>query len=315
MADTSFPLLLDCDPGVDDALAILWLLAHPERFDLRAITCVAGNVGLDRTCANACRVLDLAGRQDIQVFAGAHRPIMAGRGKTSAMHGGDGLGDIGLPAPSRPAEGLHGAQAIIEEARAQGGRLHVCATGPLTNLALALLLEPALPDMIEQITLMGGGAFVPGNTTPVAEFNFHVDPHAAAIVFDSGIPITMAGLDVTRQALLSEAARARIEALGDPIGAPCAALLRSYGAKDPCLHDPVVVAWLLRPELFERVPAHVSIDTAGGDTAGQVIASVVERHLRGRPANVSVLTGMDVVGFEALFVASMETLHESLGSR
>lgn len=308
----TIPLLLDCDPGVDDALAILWLLAHPDRFDLRRITCVAGNVGLDRTCPNAQRVLDLGGRADIPVHAGAHRPLMKTVGKTSAVHGGDGLGDTGLPTPSRAPASPHAAQAIIDEAQAQGGRLHILATGPLTNLALALMLEPELPRLVSHITLMGGAAFGPGNTTPTAEFNFHVDPHAAAIVFDSGIPITMAGLDVTRQAVLSGAALNTLEALGAPLGGPCAALLRSYGAKDPCLHDPVVVAWLLAPEMFSSVEAHVTIRCEDGDTAGQSVAAVRERHLRGRATNARILTEMDTPAFEGLFLGSMQDLHRRL---
>jgi len=300
------PVLLDCDPGVDDALALLWLAAHPEAFDLRAVTVAAGNVGLDLTTANARRMLDLVGLDDIPVHAGAHRPVMAAAGPVSSVHGGDGLGDIGLPPPSRgPAPG-HAAQAIIVAAQAGGGRLHLLATGPLTNLALALLLAPDLPGMIAGITLMGGAAFGPGNRTPLAEFNFHVDPHAAAIVFESGIPITMAGLDVTRQAVLSPAALERLRAMGAPIGTAAAALLGGY--RDPCLHDPVVVAWHLAPDLFTTVAAHVWINCQPGDTAGQSVAAVSDRHLRGRSPNATLLTGLDQPGFEALFLASMARL-------
>lgn len=300
------PVLLDCDPGVDDALAILWLLAHPDRFDLLAITCAAGNVGLEHTCPNARRILDLAGRDDIPVHAGAHRPLMKAQGRTSSVHGGDGLGDIGLPPASRGPAPQKAALAIIDQAKALGGGLHLLATGPLTNVALALLLEPELPEMISEITLMGGAAQVPGNTTPLAEFNFHVDPHAASIVFESGIPITMAGLDVTRQAVLSRRTISALEALGAPIGQTTVALLKGY--TDPCLHDPTVVAWLLRPDLFETVEAHVSIDTREGDTAGQCITAVREKHLRGRAPNVRVITAVNQPAFEALFLSSITAL-------
>lgn len=300
------PILLDCDPGVDDALAILWFAAHPERFDLRAITVAAGNVGLDCTAPNARRVLDLVQRHDVPVHAGAFRPIIKTRGKTSVMHGGDGLGDIGLAPASRPPEPGHAAQAIIDMARACDGRLHLVATGPLTNLALALLLEPELPSLVDGITLMGGAAFGPGNTTPAAEFNFHVDPEAARIVFESGISIVMAGLDVTRQAVLSPSAMDRLTGPEAPLQGICGKLLAGY--HDPCLHDPAVVAWLLAPSLFECVAAHVAITCTPGDTAGQSVAAVSERHLAGRSPNATVLTGLDQPRFEEMFVASMQRL-------
>ncbi|NDW02002.1 nucleoside hydrolase [Salipiger sp. PrR002] len=304
------PILLDCDPGVDDALAILWIAAHPERFDLRAVTVVAGNVGLECTAPNARRMLDVAGLGAVPVYAGAHRPIMRARGKTSKMHGGDGLGDVGLPPATRAPEPLHGAQAIVETARACDGRLHLLATGPLTNLALALLLAPDLPELIDGITLMGGAAFGPGNTTPAAEFNFHVDPEAARIVFESGIPIVMAGLDVTRQAVLSPQAMARLSGPDAPLQGLCGSLLAGY--HDPCLHDPAVVAYLLEPALFESVAGHVAIVTTPGDTAGQSVAAISERHLAGRAPNAQILTGLDQPRFEALFLNSMVTLGTSL---
>ena len=304
---TALPCLLDCDPGADDALAILWMLAHPERFAPQAITTVAGNMGLERTAANARRLLDLCelGAR-IPVHAGAHRPLMRATGKRSAMHGEDGLGDIGLPAPAGPPAKAHAVDAIRQAVRQNAGPLHLIATGPLTNLALALLMEPDLAQGISAITLMGGAAFCPGNTTPLAEFNFHVDPHAAQIVFDSGIAITMAGLDVTRDAVLTEAEVAHVAALDAAPAQAAAALLRSYGAKDPHLHDPVVIAWLLMPEIFAGGPAHVSIDTRDGPGAGQSITAASPRHLAGRSPNAHVLTQMNRARFAEGFIAAME---------
>lgn len=309
MADPR-PILLDCDPGVDDALAILWLAAHPELFDLRAVTVAAGNVGLELTVANAQRVLDLAGLGDIPVHAGAFRPIGAPRGKISMVHGKDGLGDIGLPPATRPPAAGHGAQAIIDTAHSAGGRLHLVATGPLTNIALALLLDPELPSLIDGLTLMGGAAFVPGNTTPAAEFNFHVDPQAARIVFESGIDITMAGLDVTRQAVISPQVMAQLSGHDAPMRGLCGKLLKGY--RDPCLHDPVVVAWLMAPQLFESVPAHVAITCVPGEIAGQSVAATTERHLAGRSPNATILTRLDQRKFEAMFLSSMQALERRL---
>lgn len=288
-------IIYDGDPGADDALAILLALGHPD-IELTAITCVAGNVGLDNTSANALRLLELAKRTDIPVYVGSHRPLMVNRGRTSSVHGGDGLADSPLPAPTTPFAKGHAANEIIRRARAEG-QLHIAAAGPLTNLALALVLDPELPKFIKHITLMGGAAFVPGNTTPLAEFNFHVDPHAAAIVFDSGIPITMLGLDVTRQAILPGATVDDIEAHGTTVAIEAARILRSYRSHDPCLHDPAAIAWIIAPERFKSVAAHVSIDVNPGPTAGQVVAAVSERHLAGRKPNCTVVTGLDVEWF------------------
>lgn len=213
---TALRCLYDCDPGADDALAMLLALGRPDALDMIAVTCVAGNVGLEPVVNNARRILELAGRQDIPAYSGAARPIMASRGRLSVMHGADGLAGSTLPPPTMPLSAGHAATEISRIARAEG-RLHICATGPLTNLALALLLDPELPGFISALTIMGGAAFCPGNTTPLAEFNFAVDPHAAAIVFDSGVPITMLGLDVTRQATVTEDMICQVQAIDTPV--------------------------------------------------------------------------------------------------
>lgn len=296
---TALRFLYDCDPGADDALAMLLALGRTDALDMIALTCVAGNVGLQSVVDNARRILELAGRQDIPVYAGAARPIMASRGRVSIMHGSDGLAGSTLPAPTMPLADGHAAQAISKIARAEG-KLHLCATGPLTNLALALLLDPDLPDFIEAVTLMGGAAFCPGNTTPLAEFNFAVDPHAAAIVFDSDIPITMLGLDVTRQAVVTEDMIEQALAIGTPVAKQFAHLLIYYGSKDPCLHDPAAIAWMLAPDMFTSVKGHVSICTDGGLANGQVIAAVSERHLQGRAPNCTIVTDVNAEAFRRL---------------
>lgn len=301
---TALRFLYDCDPGADDALAMLLALGRPDLLDMIAVTCVAGNVGLEPVVNNARRILELAGRQDIPVYSGAARPIMATRGRVSIMHGSDGLAGSTLPAPKMPVAPGHAANEISRIARTEG-KLHICATGPLTNLALALLLDPELADFVSAITIMGGAAFCPGNTTPLAEFNFAVDPHAAAIVFDSGIPITMLGLDVTRQAVVTEGMIREAQVIDTPVAQEFAHLLINYGSKDPCLHDPAAIAWMLAPDMFRSVAGHVSICTDSGPAAGQVVAAVSERHLAGRAPNCTIVTGVDAEAFERLFLNAL----------
>lgn len=296
--------LYDCDPGADDALAMLLALGRTDALDMVAVSCVAGNVGLEPVVNNARRILELCGRQDIAVYSGAARPIMASRGRVSIMHGSDGLAGSTLPAASMALREGHAANAISRIAR-QEGQLHICATGPLTNLAMALLLDPDLPNFVSAVTIMGGAAFCPGNTTPLAEFNFAVDPHAAAIVFDSGIPIAMLGLDVTRQATVTEDMIRQMQAIDTPVAREAAHLLIHYGSKDPCLHDPAAIAYMLEPEIFKTVDAHVSIYTDSGAAAGQVVAAVSERHLAGRVPNCTVVTGVDAEAFRTLFVDAL----------
>lgn len=170
---------------------------------------------------------------------------------------------------------------------------------------MALLLDPDLPNFVSAVTIMGGAAFCPGNTTPLAEFNFAVDPHAAAIVFDSGIPITMLGLDVTRQATVTEDMIRQMQAIDTPVAREAAHLLIHYGSKDPCLHDPAAIAYMLEPEIFKTLDAHVSIYTDSGAAAGQVVAAVSERHLAGRVPNCTVVTGVDAEAFRTLFVDAL----------
>ncbi|OBZ95552.1 hypothetical protein ADU59_09105 [Pararhizobium polonicum] len=301
---TALRFVYDCDPGADDALAMLFALGRRDALDMIGITCVAGNVGLEPVLNNARRILELASRQDIPVYAGAARPFMAPSGKVSIMHGSDGLAGSALPAPTMALSDGHAATELSRIARAEG-QLHICATGPLTNIALALLLDPELPKFVSTITLMGGAAFCPGNTTPLAEFNFAVDPHAAAIVFDSGIPITMLGLDVTRQAVVTDEMIHEAQKIGTPVALEAAYLLINYGAKDPCLHDPSAIAWMLEPKIFTTVAGHVSICTDNGAAAGQVVAAVSERHLAGRAPNCTIVTGVDSTAFLELFLNAL----------
>jgi len=307
-------MLLDCDPGVDDAIAILMALGLPDAIDLRAITCVAGNVPLSSTARNARQILDLAGRADIPVHAGCMRPIMSPTGRTSTAHGTDGLGGVQLPDPAQPLQSEHAADTIRRIARDTPGGITLCAIGPLTNVALALLRDPDVADHVNRIVVMGGACFCPGNTTPLAEFNFHADPHAAQIVFDAGIPIVLFGLDVTRKALLSDGYSTALATSPDPRRAAIGRMLGAYESRDPCLHDPCVIAWLADPGLFDLIEAHVEITLADGVASGQSVTRVGDRHLDGRRPNCRVAVDVDSAALERMLSACIAALDPPAGT-
>jgi purine nucleosidase len=293
-------IILDCDPGVDDALAMLLAFAAPEAVKVEAITTVIGNVMLPQTTANALRILDLAGRTEIPVYAGCPRPIMAPIERKKSVHGGDGLGDIGLPAPRGRASSEHAVDAIIRLVRENPGEITLCPIGPMTNIAVALLKAPDIAPLIPEIVFMGGAAFRPGNSTPTAEFNFMIDPHAAQVMLTAGVTLTMFGLDVTAQALITSDWMAEAEAAGGPITRTAIAMLRAYGHGDPCLHDPCVIAHLIDPGLFQGIDAWVEVETTAPLTRGQSITAVAERHRAGRAPNARVITGLDAPRLFAL---------------
>jgi purine nucleosidase len=286
-------IVIDCDPGVDDAVAILLAFAAPEAVEVAAITTVIGNVSLVQTTANALRVRDLAGRADIPVHAGCARPIMAPVERKLSVHGGDGLGDIGLPQPASAVAAGHAVDVLIDRIRAEPGGITLCPIGPMTNIAMALIKAPDIAPLIREIVFMGGAAFRPGNSTPTAEFNFMIDPHAAQIMLTAGVPLTMFGLDVTSQATITPAWMDRVDAKAGPIARAAIAMMRSYGFGDPCLHDPCVVAHLIDPSLFEGVDAWVEVECAAPLARGQSIAAVGERHRGGRAPNCRVITALD----------------------
>jgi pyrimidine-specific ribonucleoside hydrolase len=286
------PIILDCDPGHDDALAIVLALARPE-LRLLAITTVAGNAGLDRTTRNALRVLTLLGRTDVPVAAGAERPIVREPWVPVAFHGDSGLDGADLPEPAVGATALGALELASGLLRAADEPITLVATGPLTNIALLLRATPGLRDRIAAISVMGG-SLGEGNTTASAEFNIWADPEAAAIVFEAGIPIRMAGLDVTHQALVLPADIARLEGLGTRAGRVFADLMRffaihhrdRYGWDGPPIHDAVAVAWLAEPELVRSSELRIDIETAGVHTRGRTVAD--REGLTGRPPNVTV---------------------------
>jgi len=298
----STPILLDCDPGHDDAIALLLALASPE-LELLGVTTVAGNQTVEKTTANAIRVLELVG-SDVPVAAGAGRPLVREPYVAAYVHGETGLDGPDLPPARREPVDQHAVDFLAE--RIDGATL--VATGPLTNVALLLAREEASP---ERIVLMGG-AIAEGNVTPAAEFNIWADPEAAARVFSSGLDVTMVGLDVTHQALLTDEHAAGLRENGR-VGSVVADLLDFYGTfhkqvydfEGSPIHDAVAVAQVIRPDLLELRPLNVEIDRASELCRGRTVVDVWKR--TGREANARVAVGIDAPGF-------IELLLERLGS-
>ena len=299
-------IIIDTDPGQDDAVAVLLALGSPE-LEVMAVTAVAGNVPLVLTQLNARKICELAGRSDIPVFAGAARPLLRPLVTAEHVHGRSGLDGPELPDPKMPLQGVHAVDFLVEILmREPPGTITLCVLGPLTNIALALIREPRIAARIDEIVLMGGGFFEGGNVTPAAEFNIHVDPHAAAVVFDSGVPITMMPLDVTHRALTTRERVERFRALGTPAGIATAELLdfferydeEKYGTDGGPLHDPCVIAWLLEPGMFKGRKVNVSIETGSELTMGMTVIdwwSVTDR-----PKNAHVVRDIDADRFFAL---------------
>jgi purine nucleosidase len=260
-------IIIDTDPGQDDAVAILLALASPERFSLPGMTAVAGNVPVTQTAANVIRICDLAGETRMPVFAGAEGPIVFALETAEFVCGPDGLAGADLPPPSREPNAGHAVSFIIDTLRrSDEASVTLCPLGPLTNIALALRMAPDIKSRIKRIVLMGGAMNL-GNITPAAEFNFHVDPHAAAIVLESGLPIVMMGLNVTLKAIASHDQVARIGALGTKTGKAIHGMLTrprpgSLGSNGHPMHDACVIAYLIWPDLFRGRDCFVSIDTS-----------------------------------------------------
>ncbi len=307
-------IIIDTDPGQDDAVAILLALASPE-IDLLGITCVAGNVPLALTRDNARKVCELAGRPDVKVFAGCDRPLERALVTAEHVHGKTGLDGADLPAPKMPLQGAHAADFLIETLRREPpGSVTLVAIGPLTNLATALRRAPDIAARIGRIVLMGGAYFEVGNITPAAEFNIYVDPEAAAIVFGAGVPLVVAPLDVTHKALVTAPRLAAFRALGTEVGATVAAWTdfferfdkEKYASPGAPLHDPCTIAWLLHPDLFTGREINVEIETAGTHTTGMTVADWWR--VTGRPANALFLGDVDADGFFSLLTERLSRL-------
>jgi len=295
------PIILDVDPGHDDAVALLMAAASPA-IDLLAVTCVAGNASLAHTQRNARTVLTVAGVTDVPVAAGLDRPLLRPLVTAAHVHGETGLDGPELPAPTVELDPRHAVDLIVEAAAAAPRPITLVPTGPLSNIAMALRRVPRLAEQVERIVLMGG-AVGEGNITPSAEFNIYVDPEAAHIVFASGIPITMIGLDVTHQALVGRADVAAIRAMGTPVALMAAGLFDyyarfhqdRYGWDGAPLHDPCCVAALIRPGLITTRPMDVQIETTSPLTLGRTVCD--RWNVTGRTPNADVGVAIDRQGF------------------
>jgi purine nucleosidase len=287
-------IIIDTDPGIDDAVALLLAMASPE-LTIDGIVAVAGNLPLAVTERNARAICEFAGRGNIPVYAGCSRPITRAPVTAEHFHGDSGLGVLVLPEPVVPPQARHGVDFTIDLLHGAAPKsITWCALGPLTNVALALVKAPDIAGAVAELVLMGGASRALGNTTPAAEFNIHVDPHAAAIVLDSGLPVTMIPLDVTHQVRSTAARVERIRALGTPAAVAVAQLLTPVGSEAAALHDPCVIAYLLGPELFGGAEVNVAVECESPLTMGMTV--VDWRGISGRPANATVLHTVDADG-------------------
>jgi pyrimidine-specific ribonucleoside hydrolase len=305
----SIPLILDCDPGHDDAIALLLALASPE-LNLLGVTTVHGNQTVEKTTANALRVLALAGRSDIPVAAGAARPLERDLAVADHVHGKSGLDGPLLPPPDRAANAESALEFMVRTIAASPTPVTLVPTGPLTNIAR--LLERTGGAHVERIVLMGG-AIAEGNMTPAAEFNIWADPEAAQAVFHSGIDVTMIGLDVTHRAVTTPAFQERLRAIGE-IGVFVAELVdffaryhqATYGWDGAPIHDAVVVAHVIRPDLVTTVDRNVEVELESELCRGR---TVVDRWNRtDRPVNARVGIDLDAGAFFDLLVERLDRL-------
>lgn len=314
MTDQPCPILIDCDPGVDDSIAILLALASPE-LEVRAISTVCGNVPVATSTGNALKVLELAGRRDIDVHRGCETALLTPplHGK---FHGANGLGGLVLPEPSSSTRPAHAVERMAQElrhARDAGTRLTICTLGPMTNLAMLLRLHPELVGQIERVVAMGGAFRAPGNRALTAEFNMLADPHAAQIVFSAGLSTVVLPLDATHQ-VLTTPERVRTMSgegrVGRAVGQMLAAWdrddVRRYGARGGPLHDPLVIAWLIAPQLFETQSAHVFVECGSTLCRGQTVADWYEQS--GENADARIVTHVDAHGVFALLAERLRRL-------
>jgi inosine-uridine nucleoside N-ribohydrolase len=320
--------IIDTDPGVDDAFALLLALRSPE-VQVEAITAVAGNVPLSLTLPNALRLVEIAGRSDVPVAGGASSPLVRKLVDASYAHGNNGLAGVSFPAPRIEPVKDRAADLICRMVRANAGAISIIGIGPLTNIALALREDPEIASMIHSIVLMGG-SLSGGNVTPAAEFNFYVDPEAASIVFGSGIPIRMVGLDVTRQVELTQRHIEKLQAASGPVSEAAVRIGNSAlqmqraasSAGRMHLHDPLAVSCLIDPDIVTFEDYHVAIETSGTITAGESVGwkhspvsysaplqTADSTPVRPFVVNASVATGVDSEKFFELLISRLTQEH------
>ena len=297
-------IIIDTDPGQDDAVAILLALASPEDVTVLGITAVAGNVPLDLTQKNARIICELAQKTDVPVFAGAKRPLERPLVTAEHVHGKTGLDGPQLPDPTMTLQDQHAVDFIIQTLRAEpSGTITLCPLGPLTNIAAAFNQAPDIIERVQEVVLMGGAYFEVGNITPTAEFNIYVDPEAAEIVLKSGADITMMPLDVTHKALVTKNRNDRFRALETPVGVAVAEMTdfferfdrEKYGSDGAPLHDPTVIAYLINPKLFTGRYVNVEVETKSELTMGMTVADWWR--VSNREPNAMFIGDLDADGF------------------
>ena len=315
MTNAPRKIIIDTDPGQDDAFAILLALASPQELDVLGICAVAGNVGLNWTIRNALIICELAGKPNVKVYAGCDAPLKRKLVTAEHVHGKTGLDGPVMDEPTMVLQPQHGVDFIIETLRREpSGTVTICPLGPLTNVASAFLKAPDIIPRVQEIVLMGGAYFEVGNITPAAEFNIYVDPEAADIVFKSGAPIVMMPLDVTHKVLTTRVRLAAFRAIGNKVGRVAADWadfferfdMAKYGMDGAPLHDPCVIAYLLRPDLFTGRHVNVEIETQSELTLGMTVADWWG--VTTRKPNAMFMGGIDADGFFALLTERLARL-------
>ena len=308
-------IIIDCDPGQDDAVMLLLAFGARDELDIKGITTVAGNVPLAKTQRNARIICELGGVTDIPVFAGCERPMMRHLVTAEEVHGGEGIDGTDIYEPDLALQTPHAVDYIVEALMAAADNsTTLVPTGPLTNIGMAIVREPRILPKIQEIVLMGGAMREGGNTTPAAEFNIYVDPHAAAVVFAAGIPITMMPLDVTHKALTTARRNEALRALGNRTGQAVAEMLgfferfdeAKYGSDGGPLHDPCTIAWMLAPEIFSGRHCNVEIETASELTMGMTVIDWWQ--VTGRKHNAFVVGDLDADAFFELITTRLARL-------
>lgn len=320
-----YRIILDTDPGIDDALALFLALASPE-IQLEAITTVSGNVHVDITTRNALALLELAGRSDIPVARGSDRPLVRQTVIADYVHGGNGLGEVMLPEPQTQPIAMHAVDVIVEQILSAPGAITLIAIGPLTNVALAVRREPRIIQSVREVVIMGGALRVPGNVTPCAEFNIYADPHAAHIVLHAGWPIRLVSLDATNLADMHREQVAALAANGHPVTQAMKRMVdyhldefaKPRGITAFHMHDPLCLAAAMHPELITWKPAYVDVELAGTLTLGETVAYFEQAEdidpslERLHPSNVLASVGVDVERFIALYMDRIQTTFDKL---
>ena len=308
-------IILDCDPGHDDAVAILLALGNPE-IEIVGITTVGGNQSLEKVTYNARAMLEAAHAHDIPVYAGSDRPLVREQEVAESIHGETGLDGVELPVPTRPLEDMHAVNFIVKTImESEPGTITLVPTGPLTNIALALRMEPRIAERVSEVVLMGGG-FHEGNWSAVAEFNIIVDPEAAHIVFNAPWKLTMGGLDLTLQALCTPEVQRRIEEIGTPLAVIVSGLMdffrKTYQDNqdfvDPPVHDPCTVAYLIDPSVVQTRRCPLDVELHGELTLGMTVADLRGPEPSEEECHTQVATKLDFDKFWNLVIQAIENI-------